>query len=63
VASLVKHFRTGLVAFFHYQFCLVCRGDADVYTYDSEGLDLSGFDKERNCRDRSGYLMAVEDGV
>ena len=64
VASLVKHFRTGLVAFFIiYFFRPICCSDSDVYIYDSQGPDLSDFDKEGNRRDSSGYIMAVEDGV
>ena len=60
MASLLKHFRTGLVAFF---WSYVCWSDADVYMYDRQGPDLPGFYKEGNRRDSSGYLMAVEDGV
>ena len=60
MASLVKHFRTGLVAFS----LLVPFGPLlTFFIYDSQGPDLSYLDQERNHRDRAGYIMAVEDGV
>lgn len=60
VASLVKHFRTGLVAFsIIVPFCPMLT----FFIYDSQGPDLSHIDQERNRRDCTGYLMAVEDGV
>ena len=62
VASLVKNFRTGLVAFF----IIAPFGPMLTFLffiYDSQGPDLSDLDQERNRRDRSEYLMAVEDGI
>ena len=61
--SLVKHFRTGLVAFSLPFFGAIRFPDADVYIYDSQGPYLPGFYKERNRRDNPGCLVAVEDGV
>ena len=60
MASLVKHFRTGLVTFS----LIVPFGPLlTFFIHDSQGPDLSDLDQERNRRDRSGYLMAVADGV
>ena len=61
MASLVKHFRTGLVAF---SIIVVPFGPLlTFFIHDSQGPDLSDLVQERNRRDRSGYFMAVEDGV
>ena len=54
---LVEAFYNG----FSGRFLVLCA--ADVYIYDSQGYDLSGFYKEGNRRDSSGCIMAVEDGV